>query len=1319
MKKLSLKFYLLLSIMLCFLASFSLLFISSPLKAMAGDFSMMPNSSFTMYSSNKQSNMITINSKGTKELFARNNLDGTINVDTTKTYYTMYLTSATSIPKIWQEVRTFNNNKNLEIEVRGENTLATEKGHPRLESIVQLSNELLKAGENNFLSLELSATMQGNGRAIKTFVGFQVGDKANNKFELENINLEGAESSTTGEISKGTDYFTRVLIENPKKQFIKTVFSAERDGSWKTGQQVSMIVKNPVIVVNSLDATMPTIANFTFKENVFDETTNSYVLSDVDTNNQKWSDKKIVTFTACDNESGVGKILLNGVEQTPKTTTDDHKTKTYEIEISKNGNYTLVAEDNVGNRNIIWDNLNITNIDSQGYENAENQINVTIAENTKFTTKEFVIPFTFKKDQIQGHSEDIINYSVTNGSEIIVEKTNFDINNSTSENFNLSLNFANKTFKTGTFTLNLIVSDSAGHSQTKTFNFAYDVRINLTLTPLTTKYTYNPQGMNLQYNFSENVESVPNVTFEYFKKNENGTFETLSITDLIDGGVGIYKVVYTIGGAQDDAYTGYGEFEIEVFQRKVLIKVKEAFLSKFYGQDDPIFNQSSLTILDKALQDQIFTGSFTRRAGENKGKYNFNIDTLGSNNPNYQFVFIDKSFTIKATPLTIKVNGGKALNLVYGTPFPESVDWTFETNIEGVNLINAKNNITGDIIKVEETNVGTYPLIGDFLSLNYDLTIINSTCEISKKPIKIVAKPVVFTYGDEVPQLDFDITGLVYGDTKESIRGKLSWSDNASLNANELNESYTITLGDLVERNPNYDFTDFTTANLKIEKALVYITINNVEQDYGEEVDKELTYKVEGLKFNDKIELKLYRLNAGVREAGTYDIVYKLSMLKNYHIANFNDNGTYTINPIQLVPKVYDQQVIYNGNFQEFTNTDFPFELEYTYKYTFDGSIVDCPVDAGKYIVNATFKGNNNYLPSATVEEAIYTIEPQTICFNLGTNKFIYDGDKKYPTYDFYDKSKTLSKTDDLEYIFENDIEPIEVGIYNFTIRVRESKRNFKGQISGKLEIEEVFKVVGNESIIQSNEASFDKSAQSLRLVMNESSGNFNNQSILQSCSFENFTKDNAYVYTVRVKAKTDDSNVYVYKVDANNNYTEMVVSVEDGYYVFKVDGLDCKYIITKDIEPMSLITLATIIGVSLLVIVALIVALKIRRVHRRKLAKAVANKQNKIIADKNAKLKVELENSNSAKQQTYNAKQEISNNAKDEIAKSVACESSLKEIVSNDSVLKDIVKDDALKSAMKKEDKILKEIAKEQNEILEAIKDACSTNLNTKKRKK
>lgn len=347
------------------------------------------------------------------------------------------------------------------------------------------------------------------------------------------------------------------------------------------------------------------------------------------------------------------------------------------------------------------------------------------------------------------------------------------------------------------------------------------------------------------------------------------------------------------------------------------------------------------------------------------------------------------------------------------------------------------------------------------------------------------------------------------------------------------------------------------------------------------------------------MDIKIFRESGN--DVGEYEIAGAFKTPSNYVIDSFVP-GKYTIEKAKIVPVLNPKTCVYNGKPQSIESENFEYELEYVYKL--NGFVVDECIDAGTYQVYAEFKGNNNYYPAKSAVTTL-VIEKQFVFITITNTEFIYDGEIKYPEFSY--DLKTGIDENAFTFRFENDVFPKEVGEYNFAIII--DNPNFEGQTQGTLKIQKPFAVVNNSTILECAEATFDSQIQNVKLVQTSDTKKFNNENVVTVCTLENIdkTSQNNYVYTVKIKATSGVDSVKVYKVGLTG-FSEQAIKVENGYYVFKIDDPNDKYIITT--EPKTLSTLAWIlilVSVAVVFGIALIVVIKYK--HKKAKVAKVSDK--------------------------------------------------------------------------------------------------------------
>lgn len=617
----------------------------------------------------------------------------------------------------------------------------------------------------------------------------------------------------------------------------------------------------------------------------------------------------------------------------------------------------------------------------------------------------------------------------------------------------------------------------------------------------------------------------------------------------------------------DDNYSI--EFESRSFniRARKLVVVADC-LTKIYGEVDP-----SLTYRiyeGDMIEGDILNGSLVRDDGEDVGSYSIKIGSLS--NTNYEILFLNGALEIEPKEVLINIDD---IVTIYGEN--KTLTYSYDGEID-------LSQIHGELSRTDGNNVGVYSInVGTLSSDNYKLVIARfGSYTINPKVLTITACNVNKIYGD-ADNLQYEVDGLCVGDV---LNGALS------RNAGEEVGVYEINLGTI--HNDNYTI-NFQPGFLTINPAELVVDIMNQTQVYGE-VEQDFEYEISGLKFDDNIQLELYREDG--EDVGEYVISCKNISNTNYVIAQIN-KGTYSITKATLVPEFSNNVFVYSGEVN-YVNSNFPFELQYIYKQ--NGIECEGMLNAGTYQVQAIFEGNQNYNSSkSSVVEVV--VERQKVYLTLAENKFIYDGTIKFPEF-YYDSSCGLD-INKISFEFENELRPLEVGEYRFNIVTTDP--NYDVATGGTLLIANSFsKVNNNESVLECEEATFDSQAQDVVLVEKAIDGKFNDKEIISSCSFNNVKQDNDHVYTIKIKAASGAENVYVYQLGEDNSVREIAVTNENGYYVFKVDNLTDTYLITKDIEPLPFwFWLVLVGGVAIVLITTLQIIKHVRKVKSVKAANA------------------------------------------------------------------------------------------------------------------
>lgn len=1089
-----------------------------------------------------------------------------------------------------------------------------------LSHAFQLSNNLLQASKNGYLSVKVGANVSlvtGNDTFRMVLIAGTLDGYTS---------ISAGTTKVTSETSSTSAVYQELTISNSTYSQYMVIGGTTRGSSGSWTRDTGMTFATPTLTISSTDTTKPTITKTISSED--------------------WATSKTLTFTVSDSQSGLWDITSNVTLPTPTTS---NGAKTYKIPVTKNGDYTITVTDAVGNKSTL------THTESKIDTTAPNKVDVTMpsfstyaqiaviptfAESglnteTIYYTTDGTTPTKNSQTMLNGQENNVtladgdhtLKFAtidqVGNVSEI-TEKTitinthryQISINNThcdytitkptTFDTDNGDCAFYGETIRIDfTANENCIKSVLKVNGQEQTFEndfvevvvnsdvtieVCYDYQIQVT--NFTPSYEYDPTIENLQVIYSINTTDNVNIQLTDLQG------QPLSIKN-----VGTYDIMWK---CNDYGYAGQGTFQIQITAIQVFITVQPS-QSKIYGEADPqnytyeveglpqsetleltltreqgedvgyyqiLLSEHNLsnnyivtfesedfyigprkvvvlansfekqytdadpTLTYKFFQSELMPGDslqgeLTREQGEDIGEYVISIGTLS--NPNYNILFMNGKLTINQKDIDVVINN---IQTTYG----EDKELTYETN-----LVVDKTEFSGALTREQGNNVGFYQItIGSLQSKNYNIVnVTNGVYEIAPKTAYVTAKAYSKVYGEK-DVLEYEVAGLVYDD---ELVGFLTREQGEDVGA------YTINQGSLT--NANY-VIDFTSAKLTITPAELVVVIANKTHTFGE-LEQDLEYTISGFKFDDQIELELVREQGN--NAGEYEISAKEINNSNYYLNC--TNGTYTITQASIVPTVEQTSFVYSGQNQYISQNSFPFELTYIYKQ--NGLECDGVLNFGEYQVQAIFAGNQNYLASQS-EVVTVSVEKQKVHLTLSENQFVYDGQIKFPEFS-YNTECGLS-ADSIVFKFQDDVMPTEVGEYPFTI-VSENA-NYDCTISGVLVIANQLTINGTDCSITSSDATFDANAQNIVLVETKGEGKkFNEKVILSTVTFDNVSKDDKNIYTVKIKAKKDVETVYIYQVSADNSFREIAVKQIDGYYEFKVDNISDTFVLTRDVKPI------------------------------------------------------------------------------------------------------------------------------------------------------
>ena len=388
------------------------------------------------------------------------------------------------------------------------------------------------------------------------------------------------------------------------------------------------------------------------------------------------------------------------------------------------------------------------------------------------------------------------------------------------------------------------------------------------------------------------------------------TAASLSTTATAGSHVSASPYAINVGGAMDADYSiSYVAGTLTVAPAALTIAANNQ--SKVYGATDPAFTASYWGFVPgegpaNLAGAVLFT---TNEPAGNAPVGSYTIAPSGLTSADYAISLFKGTLSVSPAPLIVMANGASK---TYG-----SADPTFSASYAGFAPGDNANNLQGALsFTTNEPSSGGAP-VGSYqiqcsglTSANYAVTFADGTLAVTPAPLTITANNQTKLYGAALPTLTASYTGLVNGDTAESLTTAASLSTSAT--AASPVGGYTISAGGAVDA--NYTIS-YASATLTVNPAPLTITANNQSKVYGAS-DPALTYTVVGTFYNgDGPSLvngvTLTTATGAAATAGTHAITASGGTAANYAISDVN--GTLTVSQAPLTVTANNQSKVYGA----------------------------------------------------------------------------------------------------------------------------------------------------------------------------------------------------------------------------------------------------------------------------------------------------------------------------------------------------------------------------------------------------------------------
>ena len=486
--------------------------------------------------------------------------------------------------------------------------------------------------------------------------------------------------------------------------------------------------------------------------------------------------------------------------------------------------------------------------------------------------------------------------------------TDFDIVVSTSSGLPVNITASGSCSVTGT-TVHIngagVCTISAHQDGDDNFNPAEDVQQSFTVKPV--ELTVTADNKRVEYgkplpSFTATVSGLVN-GFENL-----GTL-AFTTTAIPGSPPGTYEIMPT--GLDSPNYTyNYVKGDLVITPAKIKVTVKN--IEKIYGAPLPsfkaVFNGLLKGDTTESLGELVFETAATQESPV--GTYTVKADGLDS--PNYEVNYVEGTLTVSPATLKIRANDK---SFVYGEPLP-----VFDGEITGLadwDTIDSLGSLTYSTTVMPDSPVGDYEIIPAGLeSPNYIYDFINGVLTVSPAPLTVTANDVVIEYGEALPGFDATISGLVNGDSQESL-GRLSFDT-------DVMEGSPVGVYDIIPTgfsSSNYVY-NYVKGYLTINPAPLVVTAEDKIKVYGAPLPV-FTTVITGLVNGDTVEslgeISFICDAEPSSPVGSYTITPEGLTSPNYTYEW--GSGTLRITPAPLLVKADDKKMACGANLPVFTAT--------------------------------------------------------------------------------------------------------------------------------------------------------------------------------------------------------------------------------------------------------------------------------------------------------------------------------------------------------------------------------------------------------------
>lgn len=422
------------------------------------------------------------------------------------------------------------------------------------------------------------------------------------------------------------------------------------------------------------------------------------------------------------------------------------------------------------------------------------------------------------------------------------------------------------------------------------YNPSYDITFvsrNLTVTRKTISVTLDDQSKSYGDNDPEFTYSSSGLL--------GGDQLTGSPTRVSGQNVGTYSITTgTLSGGGNYTISGVTPGTLTIEPRPITLLVDNKSMT--YGDSSPS-NSFELVEGTFAGSDAISSLTYSYSSAQlDAGSYSISgASPVFSSGSAANYTITINPGTLTVDTRTVTVTADNKLKQ-YGDNDP-----TFTYVVTPGGLVNG-DTLSGSLERNSGEDRGNYNITAGSLSAgsNYSVVVNGGMLEITQREVEITADSKTKTYGDSDPTPTWVLTGgtFAFGGTLAGALGRAS---------GEGVGTYTYTLGEVGEYNPNYDIT-FVSDDLTIEAREISVVIDDQSISYGDN-DPQYTFTAAGFVDGDSLNGSVTR-EPGTN-VGTYIISEgTLSGGSNYVITSVT-SGVLTIDPLDVTITAEDKGMTY------------------------------------------------------------------------------------------------------------------------------------------------------------------------------------------------------------------------------------------------------------------------------------------------------------------------------------------------------------------------------------------------------------------------